>query len=184
MIQGKSITKVGVRAAQSQQKTREKGVRYSNWFVIINTNYRAKSDADWKWFTGHYSQALDELWDKDRMEKIVYFNGERHADDIWGPETIISVNARSYIEEGTTKMGGRVHSNTIVSVKHRSNIKLHLNAIRKEMNRLMKPYGVKGCYVRIRFIREEMHRILDYARKDQPLSTRELHEAMDELHLF
>ena len=87
-------------------KRRGKSEKYSNFFITINTNYRAKSDSDFEQFQEKFIIVLKELYDVQKMNKHLIEFLEPNKNDSWTSEFIKNVIIHTNIEEGKTLRGG------------------------------------------------------------------------------
>jgi len=168
---------IGRRAKDSQLTKRGKEeIKYSNFFLTINTNYRAKSDSDFDTFTRAYAEVLSEMFNKKKMGAIIRFLPP-NEDDEWKRPYILKADAHTNLEEGTTVRGGRIHSHSLIEITHKSKIHINARAVKNMVYDKMKPYGVKGPYVHVQLVNEEQKKILSYMRKDEPIEEGAITEA-------
>jgi hypothetical protein len=163
---------------KSKDEVKEKKWVWSNFLVTIQTNYRAKSDADFLEFQDEFYEVLEELFDVKHLDRRLISFIDRppkfHSKDEW-KEPYVDLKAtkiRVNIEEGGTRKGGRVHAHAIVQVKHRSLIWIDRDRVRLWINEVMAP-KVKGSYIDVRLIKDWLKNSLRYIRKDQKILTKE-----------
>jgi hypothetical protein len=85
--------------------------------------------------------------------------------DVFNHNLLVDIEPSNAIEVGTKKKGGRVHSHTVIKVKHKT--KIHLNrAYIKEvfLNRLSR-FGVTNPHIYIRAFGNPVESVEDYLQK-------------------
>ena len=85
-VKGQSV----VNKAQWQPKTSgppvkppKKKIIYSNFFITISTNYRAKNEADFHRFNERFAEVLQLMTSEEHIGYFVDFLGPFHQNDTW-----------------------------------------------------------------------------------------------------
>lgn len=90
--------------------------KYSNFFITIQTNYRAKNNHDFEQFQDKFAVVLERLFDREHMDDHLIKFISPHEEDKWKYPTIQQVDVDTNIEEGKTRRGGISLYNIIISI--------------------------------------------------------------------
>jgi hypothetical protein len=177
-------TYYSVPKAKTKRGTNPGGWKYSNFFVTIQTNYKPKGQYDFHKVHDAFKNLLKEEVFDASLDKFIVFH-KSGIGDSYDTDTFAEPISETNIELGKNRRGGRLHSHSILTLHHKSNIQLDGNAIRDFVNLHMAPYGVKGSFVVVKYIPATMHYLLEYVRKDQneKLSMDELEDAFQKLNV-
>lgn len=156
--------------------------RYSNFYITIQTNYRAKSQADYDRFLDRFEEVLAELYDVENLDQHVIKFHHLNQQDSWTDEFIKHVNIQTNIEEGRTRRGGRIHAHTLLQITHVTRIQVDAMAIREYVLQRLAP-DVKGPIVLVKMINEQTKWILDYIRKDEAATVDDMKRVFEQLHM-
>jgi hypothetical protein len=169
-----------------KRKVNEEGIKYTNVFIMISTNYRPKNDQDYMSSARHLDMLLALAFDKDRMDEHVFDfvknrrTGKDHTNDTWTSQYIKKVKARWGIEIGRKVRGQRLH--VLVEVAHKSCIWVNRLKLQNFINENMAP-KVKGSHVKVVPVPADMKYVLSYMNKDRDIETEELIDAMKSIHM-
>jgi len=180
-IQGKIKTKITAPNFQKEKQIKRKGKKekYTNLLITISTNYKPINENDYEEKAEEFSEILENFFQPDTMHENFMDFIKPNENDNWDSETILNVNVRSVIEHGKGKMGGRIHSHTILEITHKSKLWVNVEKIKKHMDNNLS--FVKGVYVNVRLVPEGLKYILQYVKKDE--EEEELSESEEEKQL-
>eukprot|EP01114_Cavostelium_apophysatum_P008888 TRINITY_DN2182_c0_g1_i1.p1 TRINITY_DN2182_c0_g1~~TRINITY_DN2182_c0_g1_i1.p1 ORF type:complete len:197 (-),score=26.72 TRINITY_DN2182_c0_g1_i1:675-1265(-) len=195
MVVIQSKVNKGVRAKKVPKQTGPK-VIHSNFFVTINTNYRAKSDSDFEDFQEEFRDALDDLYGSIKIIKQVRIHKDRpkgqktedvkvgDPDAVDLSEAVKTMKSETQIEEGSTKKGGRVHSHSVLEISHTTVLLVDLDYIRDHFKERFPDLETeKGFHIDVKMINNSMKNVLSYVRKTVELREGELEEAYKKLSI-
>lgn len=166
-IPGQTVIKKGVRASVRSEEKKGKPLRFSNYWITSQTNYKAKTDDDFERFQDGYADALEDVFDRDKFGRFVEFLPPQQ-DDRWNADTINNFQVYTQLEEGTSKFGGRIHAHIIMEISHFSKIRLDAQLIKEAIQHKMARYGMKGMGIlKVKYIPPTMNYLLQYNEKAQ-----------------
>jgi hypothetical protein len=158
-------------------RSNEGGWRYSNWFITIQTNVKAKSDEHFFDFQDRFEKVLGELFQDDSMAENVISVNEKYAapGEAWDEDwvDIPFTKAKFNIEEGTHKKGGRIHAHGLLEARHKGHFLVDRYKIKMFIDNHPLLPEVKGCKVWVTLVKDNMKTLLDYIRKDEPITSDE-----------
>ena len=127
-VQGSSVVNKAKRLPPGQQPPPKRKVIYSNFFVTISTNYRARSQQDFDRFNDRFAEVLEQMTSSAQLGYFVDFKQPKQT-DTWDEPFIHNYRVETNIEEGTDRRGGHMHCHMLLEVQHQSKIQLNRNCI-------------------------------------------------------
>jgi hypothetical protein len=184
----KTASRHGVKPKFSA-KTKKK---QSNLWLTINTNKRIESDSKFKEFVTEYDNVLNELFDTAHQFKMMGENMIRFGrvenrkwiptEGKWDKSVIGFVRVDGVIEEGGTKIGGRIHSHHLIQITHNTSLQLDCRKIEAFINQKMAHLGVKGSYAHAKVVNQDYVNLLDYMGKGVVTDDELLHAIKEQLY--
>lgn len=174
-IQGKAKVIIAQRAEKAKETHVDDGIRWSNFWVLINTNKPVIDDDHFKVFTAEFKKVIYEMFDydpenPDREENfakmgrnMMKFYGEDHQDDIWDGDYIDACFLRVVLEEG--KKQGRLHAHCLLEITHTSCIQVDYLKVQDFVDTRLVKYGVGSCCIP-KIISGDEKTVLRYMAKD------------------
>jgi len=177
-MEGEFHLRLGSRSGGRKPKASEgTKKRQSNFWLTINTNRRINNDEKFKEFVTEYDKVLNELFDtahkfKGMGENMIRFGTVQNRQWIpmeggkWDKSTIGFIKVNGVIEEGKSKIGGRIHSHHLIQIAHNTSLQLDCKKIQAFINAKLAHLGVKNCYVHCKIVNQDFANLLDYMGKD------------------
>jgi hypothetical protein len=138
--------------------SRSTRTHYSNFLVTINTNYRPQYQDDLADVAQNLENAMYQLFTHENLKKVLSF---KYGGDYSQVEDIDVEFGR---EVGTHSKGGRLHSHSIVRIKHYTHLRLIPGEISRIIKEQMNDQRVKNVYVNVKWFQGEQF-LEDYIEK-------------------
>jgi hypothetical protein len=172
---------LGSRKEQRRVARKKADVKFSNFFVLIQTNRRIVGDSSFVRFVTRFDEVLNEMFDTDNNFKRMGDNMIKFgtmaagkwipmepgiSEAKWNSRNIKRVQVNGVIEEGGSKVGGRIHSHHLVQIDHTTSLQIDCRKVESYINNAMAAMGVKGTFCRSRIVNKDFTNILAYMGKD------------------
>ncbi len=132
-------------------------LRHSNWFITINPNKVFETvDDDARAFSRLLQEVLEDVFSEEGIREIVKF---RKLPRTWEVPNIMGISADTQVERGTQ---GRIHSHTLLRVRHRNSLSLDYNRLREKVEAQL---GFDGVYMKVDLHRNASDTLESYINK-------------------
>ena len=144
---------------QTKKKPTKKPLRYSNWFITINTNkaFKEKNDAYKKFVTKFY-KCLKDMFTSPGIHQYVRITKEGVD---YNHSVINNIDGEWRIERGKKKF--MIHMHGMIKIHHRTNV--HLEYLKMKA-KIINDMGLEGVHFDAKLYKSADDCIDKYIRKD------------------